>query len=378
MYRLARILSRRDELGVDALLVIAPPNTHYLSRFRAIVYSRPILVLAHDAPLLVVPELELQHAREHSAIADMRWYADTGFGATGGKLPLEVALGLVAEAVRERGITRLGFEAGGFSYEGFQVLEKQAGAELVPCRGVVERCRMVKDAEEIALIREGCVLAEHGMAVEVELSTPGTSELEIMARGNLAMQLEGLARFPQRTIEAGSRPIAGVHKTFLPHSKCDGTQVQERDILIHGTGAVVDGYYSEDERTIFVGQPTPEQKKLFGIMRAAQEAALAVIRPGVPCKEVDAAARGVIEKAGYGQFFTHRTGHGLGLQEHELPFFAAGDETILEPGIVMSVEPGIYVEGLGGFRHSDTVVVTEGGVEILTSYPKDLASLTVG
>lgn len=377
MDRITRILARRAELGIDALLVMTPANTHYLSGFRAIVYSRPIAVLAHERPALVIPELELQHAQAHSGIADMRWYADTAFGAAGGKLPLDVALELVAEAVRERGITRLGFEAAGMTYQGYQALQKQLDVALVPCQGVVEQARMVKDTQEVELIRAGCRLAALGMATEIRLSKPGASELEIMARGNLAMLMEGLRRYPEYPIEAGSRPIAGVPKTFLPHSLCDGNQVQARDVIIHGTGATVNGYFSEDERTIFVGEPSIEQRRLFEIMYAAQQSALHAIRPGVPCKAIDAAARSVIENAGYGENFTHRTGHGIGLQEHELPFFAAGDKTILQPGMVLSVEPGIYVEGMGGFRHSDTIVVTEQGVDILTDSPRERGELTV-
>jgi Xaa-Pro dipeptidase len=242
---------------------------------------------------------------------------------------------------------------------------------------LVEPQRLVKDADELALIRKGCVLAEHGMAVEVDASTVGTAEIAIMAEGNAAMLREAARRFPEDEVSAGSRPVSG-EKTVLPHSIPSGRQLRSGDGVIHGTGCAVNGYYSEDERTIFVERASAEQRRLFEVMLRAQEAAIAAIRAGVPCRDVDRAARSVIEDAGLGAAFIHRTGHGIGIDYHELPFFAPGDETALAPGIVMSVEPGIYIPGVGGFRHSDTIVVTEAGCEILTPYPKDLESLIVG
>jgi Xaa-Pro dipeptidase len=173
-----------------------------------------------------------------------------------------------------------------------------------------------------------------------------------------------------------SRPVSGP-KTVLPHSLPSARQLATGDVVIHGTGCTLNGYYGEDERTIFSEQASDAQRRLFDIMQRAAAAARGAIRPGVPCREIDRAARSVIEDAGHGAQFIHRTGHGLGLDFHELPFFAPGDDTELLPGMVMSVEPGIYVEEVGGFRHSDTVVVTGDGCESLTSYPRDVEALVV-
>lgn len=375
--RLDAAYTAARQRGLGTLLVSTPANTYYLTGFRAVTYSRPVILVLTDTPVLILPELEATHARARSRVQDIRTYADTALGGLGGKSPLHLALDLAVEVLRAQALTvPVGFEPSGISFEGHAYLRAGYGV-LEPAPGLVEQQRLAKDPDELALIRKGCVLAEHGMAVEVDASTVGEAEIAIMAEGNAAMLREAARRFPEDEISAGSRPVSG-DKTVLPHSIPSGRTLRSGDGVIHGTGCAVNGYYSEDERTIFVERASAEQRRLFEVMLRAQEAAIAAIRPGVPCREVDRAARSVIEDAGLGEAFIHRTGHGIGIDYHELPFFAPGDETLLAPGMVMSVEPGIYVPGAGGFRHSDTIVVTEEGCEVLTPYPKDLESLIVG
>ncbi len=363
---------------LKALLVITPANSYYLTGFRAVTYSRPVILVVTESPVLIIPELELTHAQARSRVSDIRTYSDAGLGGYGGKSPLHLALDLVVEVLKAQGISRrIGFEPTGLTFEGHAYLREALGGGLEAAGGIVEKLRMAKEEVELTEIRKGCALAEHGMAVEVDASTAGTAEVAIMAEGNAAMLREAAKHYPEDEVSAGSRPVSG-EKTVLPHSIPSGRQLRAGDVVIHGTGATVNGYYSEDERTIFVEKAGPEQQRLFDVMLRAQEAAIAAIRPGLPCREVDRAARSIIEEAGLGAAFIHRTGHGIGIDYHELPFFAPGDETVLEAGMVMSVEPGIYVPGVGGFRHSDTIVVTADGCEILTPYPKNLESLIVG
>lgn len=378
MTRHERVLREAARAGVDAMIVLAPANTYYVSGFRAITYSRPVLAVAAERPALIIPELEASHARLHSAIETIRTYSDMALGGLGGKSTFQLAIDLTVEVMRELGLRgkRVGFEPTSFTVDGHAYLTQAWGGGLVPVKGLIEGLRTVKDDEELALIRTGCELAEHGMRVEVDASVPGATEIEIMARGNAAMLELAARRFPERHITSGSRPVSG-EKSVLPHSIPSGRRLRRGDVVIHGTGCVVEGYYSEDERTIFVGTPTAEQRQLFDVMLRAQQSAIDAIRPGIKCREVDRAARRVIEEAGYGPQFTHRTGHGIGIDIHEAPFFSASDETVLQPGMAMTVEPGIYVDGVGGFRHSDTVIVTPGGREVLTAFPKALAELVV-
>ena len=373
-----RVLRDARRAGVDALIVLAPANTYYVSGFRAITYSRPVLVVVSTQPVLIIPELEESHARLRSAIRTIRTYSDMALGGLTGRSTFQLAIDLSVDVMRDLGLhgKRVGFETTSFTVDGHAYLTQAWGEPLVPVKGLIERLRTVKDEEELHLIRVGCELAEHGMRVEVDDSVPGTAEVEIMARGNAAMLEVAARRFPDLHITSGSRPVSG-EKAVLPHSIPSGRRLRRGDVVIHGTGCVVEGYYSEDERTIFVGSPTSEQRRLFDVMVRAQQAAIDAIRPGVKCKEIDRAARGVIEQAGCGPQFTHRTGHGIGIDIHEAPYFSASDETVLQPGMVMSVEPGIYVDGVGGFRHSDTIIVAESGADVLTKFPKTLAELVV-
>lgn len=376
--RLERLRHELRGLEVDAMVVLTPANTYYLSGFHAVTYSRPVVVIVADEPVLVIPELEEAHARERSVIAKIRTYSDLGLGGLDGKSTFQLAMDLCVDVLRESELhgRRVGFEPTGMTVDGHTYLRGTWGAPLLPLKDAVEQLRVVKDAEELRAIRTGCALAEHGMRVEVDATRPGATEIGIMARGNAAMLEEAARRYPDRQTTAMSRPVSGA-KSVLPHSIPSGKLIEDGDVVIHGTGCLVDAYYSEDERTMFVGRPTQAQERLFEVMRRAQQAAIDTIRPGVPCREVDRAARSVIEDAGFGRQFTHRTGHGIGIDVHEAPFFSASDETVLRAGMVMSVEPGIYVDGVGGFRHSDTVVVTDGGREVLTTFPKTLSELTV-
>jgi len=148
-------------------------------------------------------------------------------------------------------------------------------------------------------------------------------------------------------------------------------------VLVTGATADVGGYWAELERTMIVGRPTEEQRRYFELMLAAQELAFSQIKPGRRCRDVDRAVRAFFAKEGIQGYWLHHTGHALGIRMHESPFFDIGDDTVIEPGMVFSVEPGIYIPGFAGFRHSDTVVVTEDGIELLTHYPRDLADLTI-
>jgi Xaa-Pro dipeptidase len=377
--RLERMQRELHGLGVDAMLVLAPANTYYLSGFHAVTYSRPIAVIVSGDPVLVIPELEETHARERSVIPRIRTYSDLGLGGLDGKSTFQLAVDLCVDVLRELELQgrRIGFEPTHLTVDGHMYLRGAWDTPLIPVKGAVERLRMVKDAHELQAIRIGCDLAEHGMRVEVDATRVGTTEISIMARGNAAMLEEAAKRYPDRQTTAMSRPVSGV-KAVLPHSIPSGKPIERGDVVIHGTGCLVDAYYSEDERTMFVGPPAAAQERLFEVMRRAQQAAIDAIRPGVACREIDRAARSVIEDAGYGRHFTHRTGHGIGIDVHEAPYFSASDETVLQPGMVMSVEPGIYVDSVGGFRHSDTIVVTEAGCDVLTKFPKTLPDLIAG
>jgi Xaa-Pro aminopeptidase len=163
----------------------------------------------------------------------------------------------------------------------------------------------------------------------------------------------------------------------IPHAMANNVVFQPGDVLVSGTLAPLWGYNSEIERTMIIGPASPEQQRLFGHMKTAQEVAFDALRPGATCADVDRAVRVYYEEHDLMRYWKHHSGHGIGLRNHEGPFLDIGDHTVLKPGMVFAVEPGLYAPELGGFRHSDTVLITEDGSELLTYYPRDLESLTI-
>ena len=175
---------------------------------------------------------------------------------------------------------------------------------------------------------------------------------------------------------AGYRGQIGRHAA-IPHAMAMNATFMAGDVLVTGASAAMWGYQAELERTMVIGPPSDEQRKLFDHMVAAQEVAFEALRPGATCSDVDHAVRRYYDAHDLMPYWKHHTGHGIGLRYHEGPFLDIGDHTVLQPGMVLTIEPGLYAAGLGGFRHSDTVVITEDGMELITYYPRDLESLTI-
>ncbi len=171
--------------------------------------------------------------------------------------------------------------------------------------------------------------------------------------------------------------FVGGRSTAMPHGFVKGHSVQPGDVLVSGASANIDGYHSELERTMIVGEPAPEQERAFAAMLALQSRAIEVMAPGVPAGEVELAVVRLAEELGVADNLRHHVGHSIGLEGHEAPFLDRGDDAVLEPGMVFTVEPGVYIKELGGFRHSDTVVITEDGRRVMTDYPRELKDLIV-
>lgn len=375
--RLERVGTLLAQQGLESLVVINPSNTYYLSGFRAAAYSRPVIVIAGPAPALIIPELELPHAVQRSTIPQIITYSDRGMGSTAATSPLMLALATTVDALLALGGQgRIGFESQSLSYAGYAYLANRLGEPLAPVTGLVERLRMTKDGPELALMRRLGAVVDFGIGYQIELSRPGASELEIESRGNLHMVVEGGRLYPELQLTAISRPIAG-SRSALPHALTSGYRIRPGDVIIHGVGVQGDGYWVGCERTVFAGRPVAQAVRLFEVMMASRRAALEAIRPGLPCCSVHQAALRVVEEAGLADAFLHRTGHGIGLDIHEPPYFSAKDQTIMAPGMVLSVEPGLYLAGVGGFRHADNIVITADGYEFLATIPRDLESLVL-
>lgn len=270
--------------------------------------------------------------------------------------------------LRRARVRRVGFNRDHMTVGEFAALRKQAGAvRLVATESLVRPYRACKDASEVARLRAAIRVAEQAFHAVRAWLRPGLSEREIAARLVYEMQKRGAQGETFPTIVA-----AGANSS-LPHCEPGATKLEENQVLLIDWGARVNWYGSDLTRVLWLGELPGELRKVFDIVREAHDRAIAAVRPGVRAKAVDAVARGVITRAGYGRRFNHGLGHGLGLVAHEAPRVAKTSTDILQPGMVITIEPGIYLPGIGGVRLEDDVLVTETGHEVLSSLPVEFS-----
>ena len=260
----------------------------------------------------------------------------------------------------------LGFEAARVTYEQFQRFQGLFKARLVPVGGVVEVARRHKDAGEIARMAEACRIADAALSEVVMAGLQGRTEVQV--RNHLETRMRELgAEGPSYETIVATGPINAAR----PHHRPTNTLIEPGHTVIIDVGAMCDGYHSDMTRTFFVGEPTPQQLELYEVVLAAQCAGVAAVVSGISTAELDAVCRDTIAATGFGEWFSHGTGHGVGLLIHEDPFINRTGDLKLQVGDVVTVEPGVYREGFGGIRVEDLVVVTENGCRVLTASPKD-------
>ncbi len=246
---------------------------------------------------------------------------------------------------------------------------RPAGITLKDAPPIVERDRMVKDASEIARIRAAVVLGAKLFDRAMEVLRPGAKEVEVAAEMELAARRAGAEEMSFPTI------IASGARSALPHGRASQQAIPSDAFVVCDFGVILSSYCSDQTRTVWVGKPSDEARQAYEAVREAQQAAVEAVKPGIAVGEVDAAARQVLQKAGFGRYFTHSTGHGVGLEIHESPRVAKGQREILQPGMVITIEPGVYFPGKWGVRIEDMVAVTAGGCEILTPTSKDFLAV---
>jgi Xaa-Pro dipeptidase len=370
--------ARLEERGLAGAVVFDPHYVHYYSGFFFIPTERPIgFALATDGRGgMLVPRLELEHAQANTAVDEVAHYDEY----PGERHPME-ALGELLEALGIRGA--LGADSDGypwvFGYRGPGLEEWTHVADIV------EDQMAIKSAAEIALLRQSCTWGNLAHTLLQRYTRPGVTETEVERRASneaTAAMLDAIGplyRAQSPWFEGAMAAYRGQigRNAAIPHAHANNIVFQPGDVLVTGATAPVWGYHSELERTMVIGPPSDEQRRLFEHMVALQDLAVDAIRPGVSCAEVDRGVRDYYERHGLWENWRHHVGHAIGMRYHEGPFLDRGDEREIQPGMVFTVEPGLYAPALGGFRHSDTVAVTEDGVEWLTYYPRDLESLTL-
>lgn len=364
----------------DGAVIFAVTDIFYLTGFHFHPTERPIglLVDPQEKFHLFVPELEHEHTEEYAVVDYVHSYPEY----PGIKHPMEYFKEILVKFGFE-GKT-IGYDAIGYGssqgYRGPSIDQLIDAKAFVSLHGVVEELRFVKSPNEIELIKESCRWGNLAHRLLQKYSKAGYSEIEITNKASMEATLAMIETLGPdykphgQTAYALFRGQIGPESAF-PHAVTQNIILSKGDALVTAAASSVFGYTSELERSMFVEEVSKEQEKYFNYMYEAQEVAFAAIKPGVPCSSVEEAVQAYFKEEGITHLTSHHTGHAIGLLGHEAPFFDLGDDTMIEPGMVFTVEPGIYVRGLGGFRHSDTILVTEDGMEMLTYYPRDLKSL---
>lgn len=261
---------------------------------------------------------------------------------------------------------RIGFEADVWTVEAFEPYKADKTVQWIPVQDDLMNLRAVKEPEEIDSVEKAAAIADLGFQHILKYIRPGITENELALELEFFMRKAGASGLSFATIAA-----SGV-RSSMPHGVATDKVVEAGDLLTLDFGCVVDGYCSDMTRTLVVGKASQEQRRIYEIVLEAQNASLEMVKPGVRCADVDLAGRQIIEAAGFGPQFGHGTGHGVGLEIHESPRVAASSQAVLAPGMIITIEPGIYIPDFGGVRIEDLVVVTETGYRLLSASPKQL------
>ncbi|MHA1213136.1 MAG: M24 family metallopeptidase [Candidatus Heimdallarchaeota archaeon] len=377
-----RILQKKNLHG---MIFFNTRSIFYLTGFHHIPTERPIaLILPADGDLsLFVPYLEVNHVKENvPLVPDVFSYFE---------YPDEIhPMKHFAEGLKERGLfeKKIAADAPGapnyWGYIGPTLKEILPNTKVTVLSQLIMDMRVIKDEEEIELIKESCKWGNLAHQLLQEYTFVGGSEVEIVNEvcseaSRVMLKTLGPKFKPMggaRNASAGYRGQIGAGSS-IPHATTGNNFFRKGDTLVTGAGSNMNGYLSELERTMFMGDPSEKQRKYFDIMLKSQTAAIEAFGPNVNNADVDRAARKVFKDEGVWDLVQHHTGHAIGLEGHERPFLDIGSKVVMKPGMVFTVEPGIYIPGFAGFRHSDTLVITEDGSELLTYYPRDLESLII-
>ncbi|UOY89776.1 M24 family metallopeptidase [Bacillus glycinifermentans] len=341
-------------LGIEGLLVTSSVNLRYITGFTG---SAGLAVISEDKAVFITDFRYTEQAKQQ--IKGFEIIEHTGS-----------IIKKAADAIKEMGLNKIGFEQDKMTYGTYAAYKDLLGpAELVPVSESVEKLRLIKSSEEIKILKEAAKIADDAFSHILTVIKPGMTEISI------ANELEFYMRSQGADHSSFDMIVASGVRSSLPHGVASDKTVEKGDFVTLDFGAYYKGYCSDITRTIAVGEPSDELKGIYQTVFEAQAFGMQNIRPGITGKQADAYTRDHIASKGYGDYFGHSTGHGLGMEVHEGPALSVRSDQLLEKGMVVTVEPGIYIPGKGGVRIEDDIVLTEGGNESLTHSAKDLIIL---
>ncbi|GIO23160.1 Xaa-Pro peptidase family protein [Oceanobacillus sp. J11TS1] len=353
MTKINHLRAKLEEHKVDAMIIDSPYNRRYITNFTGT--AGTVLVTADKAIF----------------ITDFRYTEQAAAQAPAFEI-VEHKQGMIQEIanqINKLGVKRLAFEKNYTTYSQFETYKHQFSQELVPVEGLIESLRMIKTSDELAIIKKATKIADDAFEHIQSYIKPGVPEIEISNELEFFMRRQGATSSSFDTI------VASGERSALPHGVASRKKIQEGELVTLDYGALYDGYCSDITRTVAVGEISVELREIYDIVLEANLRGVKGTKPGMTGKEADALTRDYITEKGFGEYFGHSTGHAVGMEVHEGPGLSTRSDAVLKPGMVVTVEPGIYIPGLGGCRIEDDIVITEDGNERLTFAPKELIQL---
>jgi Xaa-Pro aminopeptidase len=352
--RVARLRALLAQTEAEALIVTNPVNRRYLTGFTG--SSGVVLITSEQASL----------------ITDFRYKVQAPEQAKGFEIVEhgQNMNAMIAELLGKRKVSTLLFEENDVTFATYAAMEKAwSSVKLLPSQGIVEKLRIIKDESELAVMQDAADLADRAFQHILSYIKPGVTEASI------ALELEVFMRSQGATSSSFDTIVASGERSALPHGVASSKIIGNNEFVKLDYGAYYNGYCSDITRTVVVGKPTDKHHEIYEIVKEAQQFALDNLGPGMTGKQGDALTRDIITRYGYGEYFGHGTGHGLGMEIHEAPRLSISGDVVLAPGMTVTVEPGIYLPGFGGVRIEDDVVITDSGIRVLTRSPKQLIVL---
>ena len=351
--KLLKLRQALKEQNLDALLVTSDYNRRYMTGFTG---SSGVAIISADAAVFIT---DFRYTEQASAQVQ-------GFEIVqhNGVIHQEVAA-----QVKKLGIRTLGFEQDMMTYSMYELYKQVISAQFVPVSGLIEKIRLIKTQEEINIIKVACEIADKAFSHILTYIKPGVTELDV------SNELEFFMRKQGATSSSFDIIVASGLRSALPHGVATNKVIEQGDFVTLDFGAYYNGYISDITRTVAVGEPSAKLVDMYNTVLASQLLALEKVGPGMTGREADAIARDYLVSKGYGEAFGHSLGHGIGLEVHENPGLSMRSTTVLEPNMVVTIEPGVYLPGIGGVRIEDDIVITDKGNEILTHSSKQLIIL---
>ncbi|KAB8128459.1 aminopeptidase P family protein [Gracilibacillus oryzae] len=355
MDRINQLRDLLKEEKVEAMLITSAVNRRYITGFTG---TAGAALITPDKAYFITDFRYTEQAKEQ--VKD--------FHIIEHKEPIPE---VINNLLKENDIHSIGFEKSTLTYEGYEQYRSKIDANFVPVGAIIEKIRLIKTEDEINILKKACNIVDQTFEHILNYIKPGVKEIDV------ANELE----FYMRKLGAQSSSfdiiVASGYRSALPHGVASEKEIKAGELVTMDFGALYQGYCSDITRTVAVGEISDELHNIYDIVLEAQKRGVAGIKPGLTAKEADALTRDYIKSKGYGEYFGHSTGHGLGLEVHEVPGLSFRSDEILKSGMVVTVEPGIYVPETGGCRIEDDIIITENGNERLTHAPKELITIPV-